>query len=103
MFYHLNGRLPLTNSLLFAPDGEVPDGEEKINSENLYEMFQDKHSHGLVSLQFLGALGIFFGLDISISKHAVKELYKNLQYETSSGAQKIEFDAVCDLVWGVKF
>ena len=50
LFYYLNGRLPLANGLLVVPDGEVPDGKEKMNLENLYEMFKDKNSHGLVSL-----------------------------------------------------
>ena len=31
MFYYFNGRLPLTNSLLIAPDGETLEGTEKIN------------------------------------------------------------------------
>ena len=31
MFYYLNGRFPLTNGLLIVPDGEVPQGKEKIN------------------------------------------------------------------------
>ena len=51
LFYHNNGRLPLTNGLLIVPDGEVPEGEEKINLNNLYEMFQSTKSHGLVSMQ----------------------------------------------------
>ena len=50
LFYYLNGRLPLANGLLVVPDGEVPDGKEKMNLENLYEMFKGKNSHGLVSL-----------------------------------------------------
>ena len=45
-------------------------------------MFKDTKSHGLVSLQFIGALGILFGLDISVLKNAISELYKNLSYET---------------------
>ena len=51
LFYHNNGRLPLTNGLLIVPDGEVPEGEEKINLNNLYEMFQSTKSHGLVYMQ----------------------------------------------------
>ena len=51
LFYHNNGRLPLTNGLLIVPDGEMPEGEEKINLNNLYEMFQSTKSHGLVSMQ----------------------------------------------------
>ena len=51
LFYHNNGRLPLTNGLLIVPDGDVPEGEEKINLNNLYEMFQSTKSHGLVYMQ----------------------------------------------------
>ena len=35
LFYHNNGRLPLTNGLLIVPDSEVPEGEEKISLKNL--------------------------------------------------------------------
>ena len=35
LFYHSNGRLPLTNGLLIVPDSEVPEGEEKISLKNL--------------------------------------------------------------------
>ena len=73
LFYYLNGRLPLTNGLLI-----VPDGEEKINLKNLYEMFKDTPSHDLVSLQFLSGLGIFYSIHISIPKMAITELYRNL-------------------------
>ena len=72
--YHNNGRLPLTNALLIVPDGEVPEGEEKINLKNLYEMFHYTKSHGLVSMQFLGVLGIFFGAAVKESKNAIIEL-----------------------------
>ena len=77
MFYYFNGRLPLTKGLLIVPDGEVPEGTEKINLKLLYEMFKDTQSHWLVSIQFLSALGTFFGVHISIPKHAITELYKN--------------------------
>ena len=41
---------PLINGLLIVPDGEVPEGEEKINLKNLYEIFHYTKSHGLVSM-----------------------------------------------------
>ena len=44
MFYYFNGRLPLTNSLLIIPDGEVPEGTEKIILKLLYKMFKDRIS-----------------------------------------------------------
>ena len=98
MFYYFNGRLCLTNGLLIIPDGGVPKGTEKINLKLLYEMFKDTESHRLVSIQFLCALGIFFGLDTSIPKYALMELYRNLSYETLSGARNLEFDVISDLV-----
>ena len=61
MFYHFKDRLPLTNGLLIVPDGETFEGAEKISLKDFYEMFQGTKSHGLVSLQFLCALDIFFG------------------------------------------
>ena len=98
MFYYLNGRFHLTNSLLIARDGEVRDGTDKINLKDLYEMFKDTNFHGLVSLQFLGALGIFSGLDTSVPKYVITELYKNLSYETLSGVRNFEFSAVSGLI-----
>ena len=98
MFYYFNGRLCLTNGLLIISDGGVPKGTEKINLKLLYEMFKDTESHRLVSIQFLCALGIFFGLDTSIPKYALTELYRNLSYETLSGARNLEFDVISDLV-----
>ena len=103
MFYYFNGRLPLTNGLLIVPDREVPEGIEKINLKLLYEIFKDTQSHGLVSIQFLCALGILFGLDISIPKYALTELYKNLSYETLSDARNLEFEAISDLVGEISF
>ena len=100
MFYYLNGRLSLTNGLLIVPNGEVPDAEEKINLKNLYEIFKDTPSHGLVSLQFPSALGIFFSVDISISKIAITELYRNLSYRTLRGARDFSSDSVFDLTSG---
>ena len=59
MFYYFNGKLPLTNNLLPVPDGETPEGCEKMSLKILYEMLKDAKSHRLVFLQFLSALNIF--------------------------------------------
>ena len=93
----------LTNGLLIIPESGVPEGEEKINLKQLYEMFKDTNFNGLVSLQFLLEIGIFFGFDVSIPKRTIKELYKNLSYEIFRGARVIEFDAVSDLVEELSF
>ena len=103
MFYYFNGRLPLINGLLIVPDGETPEGTEKMNLKLLYEMFKDTKSHGLVSIQFLCALGKFFGLHISIPTYEITELYKNLSYETLSGERDLEFEAISDLIDEMSF
>ena len=61
MFYYLNGRFPLTNGLWIVPDGEVPEGKEKINSKQLYEMFKDKFSCISFSSVSVGTWNIFWG------------------------------------------
>ena len=84
MFYYLNGRFPLTNGLLIFSDAEVPEGTDKINLKLLYEMFKATNSYGIVSVQFLGALAIFLGVDISVPENAITitKLNKSLSYET---------------------
>ena len=103
LFYHNNGRLSLTNGLLIVPEGEVPEGEEKINLKNLYETFRYTKSHGFVSLQFLGVLGIFFGAGTRESKNAITELYKNLSYATLCGGKDFNFDTISDLISSLSF
>ena len=58
-FYSLNGRLPLSNSLIVVPDGDAPP-EDKLNMKNLYDLFKNTNSHGLVSLPFFRASSILF-------------------------------------------
>ena len=55
-------------------------------------MFKDTKLHGLVSLQFLCAMDIFFGSDISLSKDALTKLYFNLSFKTLSGGRNISFE-----------
>ena len=50
-------------------------------------MFKDTESHGLVSVQFLLALNLFFGGGVQLSKDTMTVLYKNLLLETLSGEQ----------------
>ena len=99
LFYYNTGRFPLSNKLIIVPDGDVPDGEEKINMKNLYEVFQHTKSHGLVSLQFLEVFCLIFdNKEIKRTKNAQTELYKNLSYTTLSGAENFEFNAISELV-----
>ena len=81
----------------------MPEVQEKINLKNLYEMFRYTTSHGLVFLQFLGVLSIFFVARTRESKNTITELYKNLPYATLSGANDFNFDAVSGLRSSLSF
>ena len=97
-FYTLTGRLPLSNSLLVVQDGDVP-LDEKVNMRQLYDLYKNVKSHGLVSLPFLGLLQYYLEEnDQSLIKNAISELHYNIGYETLSGARNLNFDAVSDLI-----
>ena len=104
-FYTATGRLPTFNGLLVVPDREAQPGENKINVKQLYDLFKNTDSHGLVSLPFLGLLLHFFesSQDLQYIKDATTELYKNLSYMTLSGARNLEFDAVSDFIARLSF
>ena len=66
-------------------------------------MLQGTKSHGFVSLQFLCALDIFFGGNISLSKNVLNDLYYNLSYEMLSGSRDFKFEAISDLTADMSF
>ena len=66
-------------------------------------MFKDTKSHGLVSIQFLSALNLFFGGDVQLLKDTITELYKNLSLRTLSSEQQVEFDKIFDLTAHINF
>ena len=104
-FYTATGRLPTFNGLLVVPDGDAKPGENKVNTKQLYDLFKNTGSHGLVSQPFLGLLIHFFesSQDLKFIKGATTELYKNLSYMSLSGARKFEFDAVSDFIAHLSF
>ena len=104
-FYTATRRLLTFNGLLVVPDGDAQPGENKINMKQLYELFKNTGSHGLVSLPFLGLLLHFFesSQDLKFTKDATTELYKNLSYMSLSGARNFEFDAVSDFIIHLSF
>ena len=44
----------MSNGQLVVPDGDALPGENKRNMKQLYELFRNTNSHGIVSLPFLG-------------------------------------------------
>ena len=66
-------------------------------------MFKDTESHGLVSVQFLLALNLFFGRDIQLSKDTVTDLYKSLSLKILSRERQAEFDKMAKLTTHINF
>ena len=89
--------------MLIVPYGDVPEGEEKINLKNLYEMFRYTSSHGLVFIQFLGVLGILFSVGVSETRNAIIELYRNLAYATLRGANNSNFYSISEFISRLNF
>ena len=103
-FYTLTSRLPLKNGLFIVPDGDAPPGENKVNMKQLYELFKNIKSHGLVSLSFLGLIQYYLEKNNhSLIKNATTELYGNLFHMTLSGARDFRFQAVSDLTGKISF
>ena len=99
-FYQITGRLPLSNDLLFVPDGETPPREDRVNMKSLYDMFRHTDSHKLVSLPFLRALQYYLDInDFTQIKNALTEFYQNLSYFTLSA----EFTAVSHLAARISY
>ena len=64
----------------------------------LYDLFKNTSSHGLVSLPFLGLLQFYLEEnDQSLIKNALTELYQNLLYSALSGAIDFRFESASDL------
>ena len=102
-FYTMIGRLPLSNRLLVVPDGDAPP-DEKVNMRQLYDLYKNTKSHGLVSLPLLGLLQYYLEEnDQSLIKNAISELYYNLGYEKLSCAGNFNFDAASDLTARLSF
>ena len=53
-FYTMIGRLPLSKSIS-VPEGDAPP-DEKVNMRQLYDLYKNTKSHGIVFLPFLGLL-----------------------------------------------
>ena len=64
----LMGRLPLSNEILVIPDGDAPPEENKVNIKQLYELFKNTKSHGLVSLPFLSLIQFYLEKDNHLIK-----------------------------------
>ena len=72
--------------------------KEKLNMRQLYDLFKNTNSHGLVSIPFLELIQYYLeDNDQTSTKNAFGELYYNLSYETLSGNRELLFDSISEL------
>ena len=83
-FYFKTGRFPGSHNLLNVPPGVNPPFIKKhdtLTPLEIHEKFNGTDAYGLISVQFLSALNIFFGGDKLDSQNVMSEYLNNLSLQ----------------------
>ena len=98
-YYYMNVRFSTNVELRTVHGGNTPNfinmksNNKKLLSHRLYELFRGTKLHGIVFIQFLGALKMFLGSDRQNSKDLISGFYRNYSMEALSGSNhSVELD-----------
>ena len=83
-FYFKTGRFPGSYNLLNVPPGINPPFIKKLDRLSpfeIHEKFNGSDAYGLISVQFLAALNVFFGGDKLDSQNVMSEYLNNLSLQ----------------------
>ena len=83
-FYFKTGRFPGSYNLLNVPPGINPPfikKHDKLSPFEIHEKFNGSDAYGLISVQFLAALNVFFGGDKLDSQNVMSEYLNNLSLQ----------------------
>ena len=83
-FYFKTGRFPGSHNLLNVPPGVNPPFIKKhdtLSPFEIHEKFNGSDAYGLISVQFLAALNVFFGGDKLDSQNVMSEYLNNLSLQ----------------------
>ena len=83
-FYFKTGRFPGSHNLLNVPPGVNPpfiQKHDRLSPFEIHEKFQGTDAYGLISVQFLAALNVFFGGDKLDSQNVMSEYLNNLSLQ----------------------
>ena len=83
-FYFKTGRFPGSYNLLNVPPGVNPPfikSYDKLSPFEIHEKFNGSEAYGLISVQFLAALNIFFGGNKLNSQNLMSEYLNNLSLQ----------------------
>ena len=83
-FYFKTGRFPGSYNLLNVPPGVNPPfikKHDRLSPFEIHEKFNGSDAYGLISVQFLAALNVFFGGDKLDSQNVMSEYLNNLSLQ----------------------
>ena len=83
-FYFKTGRFPGYVEYINVPPGVNPyfiEKHDQISPTEINEKFKNSSCYGLVSVQFIAALHVFFGGDKELSRNAMSEFLHNLSLQ----------------------
>ena len=83
-FYFKTGRFPGVHNLLNVPPGINPpfiQKHDRLSPFEIHEKFNGSEAYGLISVQFLSALNIYFGGDKYTSQNVMSEYLHNLSLQ----------------------
>ena len=103
-FFQRNGRFPGSQRLIIIPKPKIPNftkTDEVISPNQVFEKFKGTDARGLLSLQTLAALSIFFVGDTDIATDAMTEVLHSMSHQALNRENDnilIEFDRIADLI-----
>ena len=102
-FYFKTGRFPGYVEYINVPPGVNPHFIEKhdqISPTEINEKFKNSSCYGLVSVQFIAALHVFFGGDKELSRNAMSKFLHNLSLQAltiDDDKSEIQFHEIVEL------
>ena len=102
--FQQHGRFPGSQDLIVVPWPEIPyftKTDRLISTNQLFEKFSSSYAHGLVSIQELSALNIYFSGNAEISTQALTEFLRNMSYQALNKDNDnilMQFDRTVELI-----
>ena len=103
-FFQQHGRFPRFQDLIVVSKSEIPyfiKTNKTISTNQLYEKFSNTNARGLVSIQALAALNIYYGGSVEISRQALTEFLHKMSHQALNKDNDnvfIQFDRTAELI-----
>ena len=108
-FFQNHGRFPGSQELIILPRPEITNfikTQKIISTNELYQKFSTTNVRGLVVIQSIAALNIYFGGRLETSKQALAEFLHNMSHQAlnkNNDLIVIQFDRTANLIIEVIF